>query len=307
MKPETRERYLTIARHHIAKAGIDADRDKRGMQKYLRAMAETTTPAYWRRLKTAMAVYAEHNNWGGRWAEDYQQMKNPVTGGQKGRRKALPEACHSRKRCRKVTDAQLDRLREAATPRERAAIEVVALTGCRPAEIERMTVGPDGAIRIYGAKKNEAGSRGLDRILRTDPETAAQLAQWLEQIPEGSAENIRKQISRKTRKLFPKSKYPPTLKSLRHQFGSNLKGAIAAGELTRVQAAYIMGHQSTKSLTAYGNVRSAGGRSKVRPDADQMKVNQMFIRDNYREPPLAPPVAPAPPAPADQGMSYGLK
>ena len=292
MKPETRARYLSIARHHIEKAGINPEVDKRGMQKYLRELAGETTPAYWRRLKTAIAVFAE-DNWGGRWPDEYRSMKNPMTGGKKGKRVALPESCHSRKRCRKVTTSQMQRLRENTSGRMRAAIEVIAATGCRPAEVETMRVLPDGKVFIHGAKRDERGGghRGADRVLEVDQETAEALRGWLAEIPHGSMENIRKQVSRKARTLFPKSNHPPTLKSLRHQFGSELKARIAAGELTRVEAAYMMGHQSTKSLAVYGNSKSATGRSKVRPDQNRVKMAEISIRDNYRgfEAPTDPP------------------
>ena len=64
-----------------------------------------------------------------------------------------------------------------------------------------------------------------------------------------------------------------TMKSFRHQLGSNLK---ASGESDEA-IAYMMGHQSTESISVYGNRRSgAGHKLHIRPaqDADLSKVRQ---------------------------------
>ena len=288
MKLETKQRYLSIAKHHIGLSGIDVEADKGGIRKYLREKASETTPAYWRRLKTAMAIYAEVNGWGQGWVNEYRSLKNPHTGTRKGRRQAMPEGCHSRKKCRKVTESQMERLRANTKGRMRAAIEIIAATGVRPTEIEGMQVIGD-RIYIQGAKKDKQGSgpRGADRVLVVDAEVAERLTGWLAELPSGCMESVRKSVSRKVRQIFPRSKYPPTLKSLRHQFGSELKAQIAAGELTRIEAAYMMGHRATKSLAVYGSSKSGSGRSKVRPDAGKFRVAQLGVKDNYKQPPGA--------------------
>ncbi|EPG3483471.1 TPA: site-specific integrase, partial [Pseudomonas aeruginosa] len=84
---------------------------------------------------------------------------------------------------------------------------------------------------------------------------------------------IRDRLRKECRVLWPRRKQHPTLKSFRHQLGSNLK---ASGESDEA-IAYMMGHQSIESISVYGNRRSgAGHKLHIRPaqDADLSKVRQ---------------------------------
>ena len=55
--------------------------------------------------------------------------------------------------------------------------------------------------------------------------------------------------------------------SFRHQTGSDLKGDIAAGVISPEEAAAVMGHRSTGSLSAYGNRSKARGGRRLRGNA----------------------------------------
>ena len=68
-------------------------------------------------------------------------------------------------------------------------------------------------------------------------------------------------MQRLNKQLYPKNKNKSevSLYSLRHQFGSNLKAAVAQKTISDKEASYMMGHQSAKSISAYGNKQNGGG------------------------------------------------
>src|SRR5690606_9146038 len=77
--------------------------------------------------------------------------------------------------------------------------------------------------------------------------------------------------SMRPQKRFSRGVSPPSMYTLRHQFGANLK----ASGMSRVEMAYVMGHQATDSIGRYGDKRYGRAEAlKVRPakGADLSKV-----------------------------------
>lgn len=147
--------------------------------------------------------------------------------------------------------------------------------GLRPCEMRTITVTSDH-VDIIGGKKNESLERGADRTLVIEhPEmlkAITEAAQWMSNCPRTNSA-IRDRLRKECRTLWPRRKQHPTLKSFRHQLGSNLK---ASGESDE-SLAYIMGHQSTDSINAYGDRRFGAGRTVyIRPatSADLSKVRK---------------------------------
>jgi hypothetical protein len=131
--------------------------------------------------------------------------------------------------------------------------------GVRPCEMRTITVTGD-QVDIIGGKKAEKLERGADRTLVIEhPEmlkAITEAAKWMSNCPRTNSA-IRDRLRKECRTLWPRRKQHPTLKSFRHQLGSNLK---ASGESDE-SLAYIMGHQSTDSINVYGDRRSGAGRT----------------------------------------------
>jgi integrase len=147
--------------------------------------------------------------------------------------------------------------------------------GLRPCEMRTVTL-IDGHVHIIGGKKNESLERGADRTLVIEhPEmlkAITEAAQWMSNCPRTNTA-IRDRLRKECRTLWPRRKQHPTLKSFRHQLGSNLK---ASGESDE-SLAYIMGHQSTDSISIYGNRRSGEGRKlyiRVAENSDLSKIRK---------------------------------
>jgi hypothetical protein len=63
---------------------------------------------------------------------------------------------------------------------------------------------------------------------------------------------------------------------------------LKASGLDRKSIAYVMGHQSTKSVECYGNRRSGGSSARsIAPAIDNTALNQL-IRENHTQPPTKP-------------------
>ncbi|MNN51616.1 hypothetical protein D3C81_1662700 [compost metagenome] len=108
-------------------------------------------------------------------------------------------------------------------------------------------------IKIRGAKKSHEGQRGMDRSLVLDEDAVDIVRAALGTLRAANIGAIQDRISAAGRRIWPQRKAWPSLYSWRHQLGSDLK----ASGLSRVEIAYLMGHQSTESVEQYGNRKTA--------------------------------------------------
>lgn len=191
-------------------------------------------------------------------AQAVQELINPVTApGSDLPRKPKPKGV------RTVSDddfwALILHLRGHDFYDEALCVVLAYYLGVRPCEMRTVTV-KDDQVEIIGGKKSDPLERGADRTLVIEhPEmlkAITEAAQWMSNCPRTNSA-IRDRLRKECRTLWPRRKQHPTLKSFRHQLGSNLK---ASGESDE-SLAYIMGHQSTVSISVYGDRRSGAGRT----------------------------------------------
>ena len=147
---------------------------------------------------------------------------------------------------------------------EAASLVLAYWIGVRPCEMRTISVSGN-QVKIIGGKKSAELHRGADRTLVIDKPKILKLIEWaahrMSKCPRTNTA-IRDRFRREARALWSRRKQVPTLKSFRHQIGSILK---ASGESPEAMA-YIMGHQSTESISVYGDGRSGADRqSHLRP------------------------------------------
>jgi len=203
-----------------------------------------------------------------------KQLINPVT----AQGSTLPKK-PKLKQIRSISEEDYRELQEHLLAREFMdeawSLVLAYYLGVRPCEMRSITV-TGNHVHIIGGKKNAPQDRGADRTLVIDDPAVLQVvagaAKWLRICPRTNTA-IRDRVRQECRALWPRRKQQPTLKSFRHQMGSNLK---ASGESDEALA-YMMGHQSIESISVYGNRRSGTGhRLHIRPaqDADLSKIRQ---------------------------------
>jgi len=158
---------------------------------------------------------------------------------------------------------------------EACSIVLAFYLGVRPCEMRTITV-QGNQVSIIGGKKSAPLHRGADRTVTIETpyvlKSITVAAQWMSEC-ERTNTAIRDRLRKECRALWPRRKQHPTLKSFRHQLGSNLK---ASGE-SDAALAYIMGHQSIDSISVYGNRRSGAGAKlhvKTAANADLSRVRQ---------------------------------
>lgn len=151
---------------------------------------------------------------------------------------------------------------------------VLALTGCRPAELRngvRLEALRSKAGRmvlratLLGAKWNGENRGHHDRVLQfpADSGAAAVLAaqveaaggKWALKTTEADVRSLNRAL---------RSGAGMSCYSFRHQVASDLKEQVATGERTPEEAAAAMGHASTASLASYGKRSQARGGRKLR-------------------------------------------
>ena len=155
-------------------------------------------------------------------------------------------------------------------------LAILALTGCRPAElmkgVEIESREKDGKtailVTIQGAKVSE--NRG-------------QSARTVTFLAQGSASTALAEMCAESGGKFKLETTDADYRSLnralqkhglscyafRHQVGSELKNGIAEGTTTPEKAAQVMGHRSTKSLSCYGTRAGARGGRRFAVGATQ--------------------------------------
>ncbi|MFK0570356.1 site-specific integrase [Endozoicomonas sp.] len=278
METKTKQEYISLANHFIKTKFDDASQVT--PQKLIDALIDCRydyRPAYWRRLRRALTIQQEDLGYK-KSSEKISKTKNPAT--KKGSDKSLIKPKQKRVKKIKPDDEKIiiGHLKSIHDEHSLAALYLTKYMGVRPAEMSAIRVSGN-KVFINGAKISHGGKRGLDRELLINDKQVRSLLEWaakqLSGKTERQIENIQERVSRASKRCFPKRKIHYSLYSWRHQFGSNLK----ASNLDRIEAAQIMGHQSTKSLNSYGNRRTSNGGLYV----EAFRVKADLIREKHTE------------------------
>lgn len=280
MHPTTLQKYQTRARNFYRNRCGEDDPTSAQICAALLTSAHEYQPNSFSTLKSALQndQLARGNR---ETAKAIRQVVNPITApGSKLARKPKPGKVRSVPQ----TDfkALYKHLHKQGFIDEAASLILAYCLGARPCEMRTITV-MGNHVHIIGGKKSAPLHRGADRTLAIDnPKVlhlVKQAASWMGNCPRTNTA-IRDRLRKECRALWSRRKQHPTLKSFRHQLGSNLK---ASGESAETLA-YIMGHQSTDSISIYGNRRSGEGRKlHIRPaeGSDLSKIRKPQKPNRY--------------------------
>jgi len=267
MNADTQSSYLSLSSHFYATRLKGVELNELNIIGALLRAAPDYRPDYYRRLRNALA-FDQQSRGNVRVAQEINRTLNPVTVLNLPRKK-------KQRRPRKLSDADFESwlrcLAERDMPVEAGALMVISLTGARPCELSGISI--DGQrIHISGAKHSHNGLRGASRTLKADESVCNILRTALaaSRCQPRSLDSIRVALHQVASELFGRRKVP-SMYTLRHQFGSNLK----ASGMSAIQMAYVMGHQATDSISRYGDKRlGVAGAVKVEPagDADLSRV-----------------------------------
>lgn len=283
MQDKTKNDYRKLAQNFYEKQLKGEPPSPKRVVDALKNAATEYRPAYWRRLRNALAFDQAERGFA-EAAERINATKNPAT-----KSGSFDQVKPKQHRIKKVSQDDenklLTHLKERGDHVSMAAILVTSATGARPAELSAMRV-EGGRIYIQGAKKSHGGRRGADRVMELPERTTALVASCLRHLQGVDVGPVQDRIRAAGRRIWPQRKAVPSLYSWRHQMGSELK----ASGLDRVQVAYLMGHQSTDSVSVYGNARAArGGRVLPKP---AVGADLSRIRETHSEPPTRHAAAP---------------
>lgn len=260
-------RAANFYRRHIGNLPPTARRIKAALE----AIAPDMRPNSWRTLRSCIARDQADRGYSD-VATQIRAITNPVTANwrsdPKGTRAKIKPP---RKKVKRVKPADL-KLLTAEVSRKGdvellAAIGACWMTGARPAELSSIEDRGGGTFFIRGVKKRD--DRGADRLIRlseSEAETLSALLPHLRKIDNPKA--LGNRLARITQRLWPQRKARPTLYSLRHTLGGDLK----ASGVSRREIAYIMGHRATASADPYGDPRSSARTPTIRSAGDTSNV-----------------------------------
>ena len=280
MQEKTKDTYLKLARNFYEQRLDGKDPTPNRVIVALKNCAGEYRPAYWRRLRNALA-YAQEEAGYKKNSALINSATNPVTS-ESSEAKPKPRL----KRAKKVTASDhaklLSVLQKHNDKAAQAAVFLCKNLGCRPAELANIGI-TGSVISIESAKKNDGMKRGLDRMLNIDPAISKEIyaASILirREIRSGrSIKQIQDRIFLYAKEAFPRRSARVSLYSYRHQLGSNLKSDKS---LSDKEVAYIMGHQATSSIEQYGHVKSGTGSAGIEPTIPKEEVNAL-VRDTIK-------------------------
>lgn len=152
-------------------------------------------------------------------------------------------------------------------------LQVMALCGCRPAELARGVIvtrsqNGDLVLRIEGAKvsaRTGGGQSWREVTIDADHPLAAGLDDGRYAVP--TAKAIEEAVSHFAKRLWPGKKSAISAYSLRHAFASDVK----ASEVEIEAQAQALGHASTATMQRYGTAsgRGKGGLTVKRVSAEK--------------------------------------
>ncbi len=210
-----------------------------------------------------------------------------------------PVPVHQRKKkrvkCKSVKDDDFNKLMLHVLQKQdeklMAALIAVKVTGARPCELHtiKMAQGDTGVtvIRIKGGKQaviqgKQRGFTNPREIILLDKQDIAYMKIVIPLMADMQGKKLnalQRRLTEITKKLWPRRKKRPTLKSFRHQLGSDLK----ASGLSESERSAIMGHRSQDSISTYGFRRSGKGRSLKPTDKTVAQVKPEMTKGRYKK------------------------
>jgi len=279
MTPATEQAYRKLAEHFYSTRLGDQPPTPKRLADALKECAGEYRPAYFRRLRNAIE-FDQHDKGFGDAALRVAGVKNPITAPG-----STAEIKPKRAAVKRVTDADetqlLKHLIQNKDKDTYYAIRLIAATGARPAELKNMMIDGD-RVTILGAKKSHDGQRGADRVIMLSPGQGRLIANAIAHMPNADLGKVKDRLRAAGKALWPQRKALPSMYSWRHQMGSDLK----ASGLSRIEVAYIMGHQSTESVDRYGNAKTAR-KGAMCPRADK-ESDMSHVRVDHKAPPGEP-------------------
>ena len=271
MEQKTKAEYIRQAENYLK--GVEKRKGKitrLAIQQCLLEDAPKWRPAYFTKLRRAIVVQQTAAGYK-KYAKQIEQIKNPCTNEllpdseKKPIKKKKMQMKHIRENDEK---ALIEYFKKNQNIECRAAMYIVKNLGVRPAEIKSLEVSGD-SIHVIGAKKNK--DRGLDRIIKiNDSYTLKHLATAISILKKTSRTigQIQDNISKASRRVFKNRDRHYSLYSWRHQMGAELKASSMPDHVI----SYLMGHQSTRSIEAYGFKNRAKGGLKIQAGGYDKRV-----------------------------------
>jgi integrase len=296
MTPATEQAYRKLAEHFYNTRLGDHPPTPKRLADALKECAGEYRPAYFRRLRNAIE-FDQHDKGFGDAAIRVAGVKNPITAAG-----STAEVKPKRAAVKRVTDADETQLFKHLIQNKDKdtyyAVRLIGATGARPAELKNMVIDGD-RVTIFGAKKSHDGKRGADRVIVLSPGQAKVIANAIAHMQTADLGKVKDRLRAAGKALWPQRKALPSMYSWRHQMGSDLK----ASGLSRVEVAYVMGHQSTESVDRYGNAKTAR-KGAVCPRADK-EADMSHVRIDHKAPPGEPVRAAVSVAEKTEGLQRG--
>lgn len=290
MKDKTKTEYISIAANFI-KTRFDKDEaiTPRAITDKLKACAVEYRPDYWRRLRRGLELSQLELGYN-KAAIRIAETNNPLTKDKITFNKNKSLIKKKQSRAKRITEKDekilFNYIHDNKEKYLYHYLNIIKITGCRPAEVPNIKFLNDKEFYIKGAKANDKGDRGLDRIISVEKSWALRLSiqevgKWLYSIEQKGLKStpqalIKGELERVTKAIWPRGKLRPTMYTFRHQLGSDLK----ASGMSRQAMAYVMGHQATDSIDRYGNSRTARSGREIAPSAD---ADLSVIRETHRD------------------------
>jgi hypothetical protein len=274
MKKKTELQYQKMAKGFYAKYFPKGGANEEKIIATLKHISHEFQPKSFANLKCALAFdIAERGHM--EIAQAVRELENPAANFRSYPQKNKKVKCLSTKDMKKLQSAVKGKKGDVKLIN---AVAILTVFGMRPAELKTTQRINEVTFYIKSVKKDEFGLKGLDRILKVDSIVTANAIEYaLKSLDNEKITKLQDRFAYLMKKTFPKRTSRPTLYIFRHQMGSNLKKS----DYSRHEMAYIMGHQSTRTIENYGYKQSGNGNNiKISSEIDLAEIKRL-VRDGH--------------------------
>jgi len=277
MLNSTKEKYRKNAQGFIKKHFDRQTYPDNKLLNILIDVAPNYTARSFANLKLALSFFLKERG-KEKLASQIKEIQNPCVNNNTTKKRRLKKKTLNTKEMKAITDAITNKnKRKKEDPPLTSAYILARILGARPSEMQNITQTSGDTFLILGSKKSANGNRGLDRHIRVNKDLCRYITKAITAIQKDNIDRVQDRFNYLMAQTFKRKKIKPTLYTLRHQFCSELKSS----EISILEIAYLMGHQSTRTMENYGYANAGSGRVSVEAAVSAAAIGNV-VRDTQK-------------------------
>jgi len=271
MLESTKIKYRKNARGFIQKHFDKQTYSEQNLLNKLADVAPNYTAKSFSNLKSALSFLLKERR-KEKLAAQIRDIQRPYVNKSTKKRKLKKKTLNTNE-MKTITNAVVNKEDHSLT----SAYILAKFLGARPSEMQHIKQSSGNTFRILSSKKSKNGNRGLDRDVKVQDSLCRHIIWAIKEIQKDAIARVQDRFNYLMKQVFKRKKSKPTLYTLRHQFCSELKSST----LSEKEIAYLMGHQSTRTMENYGYANAGSGNIRIEAAVSTSAI-ETVVRDTQK-------------------------